>query len=101
MLTPRIENALQYYKRDVSNTQQFTKDLSSLDKLTEMIHKKKDFFRVRNRFLDCLDTFQLEMIDSFVKEYYFSLFDEESIELYYKAYKEISMIDLKRKQREA
>lgn len=96
MISYRINNVLSGYKRTITNTEQFSKDLSNIDKLVLMINDKKNFYRVRNKFLECVEYFNPSVIDDFIIDYYDVIFDEESMELYQTSYKNIIEIYQKR-----
>jgi len=83
MLSIRIQSMLLGYKRKVSNTELFVQDLAKIDKFISILHERKDFYKVRNKFFEVLEIFELDCIDEYILDYYSDVLSEDSMEMYY------------------
>lgn len=70
------------YKRKYTTTEQFYRDASDVDKLIKMISDNKSYVKVRNKFLDCLESFELECVIDFINVYCKDSFKQDSTDLF-------------------
>jgi hypothetical protein len=82
MISVRINAMLGGYKRKYTTTEQFYRDVSDVDKLVKMITKNKHEIKVRNKFLECIEIFELECIHNFINDYCKDSFKQDSVDLY-------------------
>ena len=73
---------LQGYKRKYSTTEQFYRDIADVDKLIKMISDNKSYVKVRNKCLDCMESFEFEVINEFINTYCKDSFKQDSTDLY-------------------
>lgn len=98
MLSIRVGMFIDGYNRKVTNTEQFMRDLSCVDKLVSVIHENKNYYKIRIKYMDCIEIFNISVIDSYIREYFYELFTHDSVCTYDELINELYEIDGKRKR---
>jgi len=93
----RLNSMLSGYKRKVSNTLLFQNDIGMVDKFIFYMYNNKDYQKSKIRYMDCIEIFDIQSIDLYIREYFFDIFDKEVIDLYEQIYKELIDIQIKQK----
>lgn len=92
MISIRINQLLNGYNRTKSNTPQFLADVGEVDKLLMRIFENKNYIKIRNKFLDCLELFQYETLNAYIIQYHKPFFRHDVLALWEDVSSEIKLI---------